>query len=256
MDNKPIQLPQQPVPPLSNPQQNTPSQSENPQPTSSNKNKALFLIGGILSAMILLGIGGYAVYSLGAKTPEPSPTPIASTPSIRPSPTQWIATPTTAKRIDADLLAAGSSYADTNGVYSFLYPSDFKLDTSDPQHPRIYKTGSTQQGQTEMYDGVMVVFETIQLQEPSLNVWVDEYIKTRTADGTSQVTSPKKPFILETYQGFMFEMRGLGTATYYALQKDTASKYAVLITTSVNDPQNVDFQTDVDKIFSTIELHK
>ena len=82
------------------------------------------------------------------------------------------------------LKIGGSSYGDDNGLYSFLYPSEYTIDESDTKHIRIYKTGPTQTGQTEMYDGVIVVFEVLELGGQSLSDWVDENITSITSDGT------------------------------------------------------------------------
>jgi len=161
--------------------------------------------------------------------------------------------------IDAsDLRMGGSSFSDPDGIYTFLYPNDYKIDPQDPEkRTRIYKTGATQKGQTEIYDGVIIVFQPVALEEnESLSDWVDESIKTMTADGTSEVIEPKKAIMLNNYPGFSYMLRGLGTAQYYVLQKDTESDYAVVITTSVSDPEDVGFQAEVDKTLSTIEILK
>lgn len=150
--------------------------------------------------------------------------------------------------------SGGSSFTDSQNVFSILYPADYKLDTTDPIHPRIYKTGATQKGQTEMYDGVVVVFETIQLNGKPLSTWVDEQIKTLAADGVSQLVSPKQALTVKTYPGFTYELRGLGDAKTYVLQKNTSSKYAVVITAMVADPEQVGYQKDVDTILSTLQI--
>ncbi len=156
-----------------------------------------------------------------------------------------------------DLKQGGSSYTDPNNVYVFLYPSDYKLDTqNDGRYTRIYKTGPTQKGQTEIYDGVLLVFETITLNGATLQEWVDNSILSATKDGTSTVTVPAKGVTISSYSGFTYSMHGLGETKYYVLQKDSRSTNAVLIATLVSDPQNVGFQKDVDKILSTLEILK
>ncbi|MDO8269660.1 MAG: hypothetical protein Q7T54_03255 [Candidatus Levybacteria bacterium] len=157
---------------------------------------------------------------------------------------------------NSDLRAGGSSYLDSQGVYALLYPADYKLDTQDKQHIRIYKTGATQKGQTEIYDGAMIVIEVVDLQRKSLQEWGDNHLKKVIADGTSEIIEPKKSMMLNNYPGFTYKIRGLGEATNYVLQKDILSNYAILITTSVNDPQNVGFQKEVDKTLSTLEILK
>lgn len=152
--------------------------------------------------------------------------------------------------------AGGSSYLDSSKTYSFLYPNDFKLDESDPNHIRFYKQGPTQKGQTEMYDGVVMVLEVVDLGNKTLSVWIDDYINTVTADGTSEVTEAKKATTISNYLAFSFKMRGLGESQYYVLQKDASSKNAVIITYMVADPTNVGFQKQVDASLGTIQLLK
>lgn len=202
----------------------------------------------IFLIVVLIILGGFVLLSKNT-----TPVPVTRT-SISPSVTERENPSPTIN--NSNLRAGGSSYRDTQGVYVFLYPADYILDTQDKQHVRIYKTGATQKGQTEMYDGVIMVFETIVLNKQTLNTWVDTTLKTATEDGTSQIIDPKKAISLHSYQGFTYSMRGLGISKEYVFQKDTNSPYAVHISTSVNDPQNVGFQTDVDTILSTFEILK
>lgn len=155
------------------------------------------------------------------------------------------------------LRAGGSSYFDPQGLFTFLYPPDYKIDTqNNEQHTRIYKSGKTQQGQTEMYDGVIIVFERINLDAKTLNDWVDESIKNSTIDGTIEVIKPKKSTTVNGYPGFTYILKGLGESEYFVLQKDSNSNSAVSITTFVADPENVGFQKEVDAVISTLQLLK
>lgn len=158
---------------------------------------------------------------------------------------------------NSDLKIGGSSHTDAENVYSILYPNDYKTDTQNGgKETRFYKTGATQRGQTEMYDGVIIVLETIPLNGQSLEKWVDDKLKAATADGTSEIVQPKMPTTLNGYPGFIYTLRGLGESKYTVIQKDTNSNYAVSIVTLVNDPQNVGFQKEVDKTLSTLQILK
>lgn len=195
----------------------------------------------IIVAVIILAGGSYLFLSQKISSPSSTGTNV-----ISPLPTSDI----------SDLQQGGSSYKDSQNVYTFLYPSNYTLDESDKQHIRIYKKGATQKGQTEMYDGVLMVFETINLNGSTLSNWIDNNIKTTTADGTLHVIEPKKAFKVGNYSGFTYTTRGLGEATYYVLQKDSGSPYAVSVTTAVNDPEKVGFQEEVNKILATIQILK
>ncbi|MBI5044586.1 MAG: hypothetical protein HZC02_01560 [Candidatus Levybacteria bacterium] len=155
------------------------------------------------------------------------------------------------------LKAGGSSLSDPKGVFSILYPNDYKTDTqNNGQYIRIYKTGSTQRGQTEMYDGVIITFESITLNSQKLESFVDEHIKSSTVDGTTTVSQPKRATVVNGYPGFSYTLHGLGESTYIVLQKDTQSDYAVSISYAVMDPEKVGYQQEVDATFSTIQLLK
>jgi hypothetical protein len=210
--------------------------------------KHLFIIT-ILSAILI----GSIVYLMGKQPTTPSSiietqmtaTPSSTEESFIPSP------PDT-----SFLKQGGNSYTESKGLYTFLYPNDYKLDSQGDQLIRISKTGSTQRGQTEMYDGVIVVFESVNLEGQTLEKWVDGRIAQSTADSTTTITQPKKVTHLQAYPGFTYTARGLGESTYLIVQKDAKSNYAVSITFLVADPQKKDYQKEVDTILSTLEFHK
>lgn len=210
--------------------------------------RKLITVGFFAVLLIVVGI----VYSLTAGREKlvsdvlPTPTPLF------PTTEQFI----TGSPDTNALLMGGSSYTHPQGLYTFLYPNDYVLDTQDSQYIRVYKQGATQRGQTEMYDGVIVVFETIDLQGKSLEEVVDERIVAATADGTSEIVQPKKPTTLNTYSGFTYEIRGLGTSTHLILQKHALSTEAVDVTFLVADPEQVGYQDEVDAILSTLELRE
>lgn len=157
----------------------------------------------------------------------------------------------------ASLRLGGNSFADPKGVFVFLYPNDYVQDSqNNGQYIRVYKIGKTQQGQTEMYDGVNINFESVNLNGQTLEKWVDEHIKSMTMDQSIEVTAPKKPVTLNDYSGFSYKIRGLGESSYLALQKTPNSSYAVSIIYMVSDPQEVGYQKEVDAILSTVELLK
>lgn len=161
---------------------------------------------------------------------------------------------------DDTLLAGGSSYLDPKGVFSLLYPNDYVLDTqsTSPNGPmvRFYKRGEQQRPQSEMSDGVIVVIETVSLDGQSLEQWVDEQLKTQAEGGVSEVVAPKRPVLWNTYPGFTYQFRGLGESAVIALQKDLNSDTAVVITYLVADPQNQNYQAEVDSMLRTIQIHK
>jgi hypothetical protein len=156
----------------------------------------------------------------------------------------------------SELQAGGSSYADPAGDYSFLYPNDYTLDTKDPVHIRVYVRGDMQRPQSEMSDGVLIVFESIDLQGKSLESVVDERLQQAVADGTSEIMQPKTALSLNKYPGFTYELKGLGSSTTVLLQKTLQSNQALSVTYIVADPQNKGYQADVDAVLATVKLLK
>lgn len=153
------------------------------------------------------------------------------------------------------LRIGGSSYLDSQGVYSFLYPNDYALDHQEgDKYIRISKRGATQRGQTEMYDGIIVVFERADLAGQGLAAWIDAEIQQVTANGTSQVLQPRKATTLNSYPGFTYQLSGLGDSTYLVLQKDAQSIQAVRVTFLVADPQNKNYQKEVAAILVSLKL--
>lgn len=202
----------------------------------------------VLIVLVIIAAGGIYFVSAEKSSQEVTPTISTQTNTMDPS-----ATPTPE---EAKLRAGGSSYADPKGVYSVLYPNDWKQDSPGDGMTRFYKNGPTQKGQTEMYDGVIVHIESVDLGTQTLSAWVDDRLKSSTADGTSEVVEPKKNIIVGGYPGFEYTLRGLGTFRYVVLQKDSTSKSAVNITTLVADPTKVGFQQEVDAVLKTLELLK
>ena len=205
---------------------------------------------GVIVGIFIIAFGAYLIY-----TKSIPPKPLAE---IIP-----VISPTKAVEVQADadisnnLKQGGSSYLDKAGVYSFLYPDDYVLDQQpDGLHTRISKKGVTQKGQTEMYDGVIMVFDSVATNGKTLATFVDDSIKQLTEDGSVSVVTPKEPIKIGSYSGYMYVVRGLGEANYYVIQKDADSENAVIITTLVADPEKVGYQKEVNSILSTIQLLK
>ncbi len=206
--------------------------------------KILIALG--LMGIVFLGIRYFALQqSTVLNTEESTPSPVAQVqPFLQASP-------------DAtQLLAGGSSYSDSQGVFGFLYPNDYTIDTQEEgRYTRIYKKGATQKGQTEMYDGVIISFERVDLEGKTLSEWVDDQINQAASNGFA-TTMPKKEVTLGAYPGFTFAIHSLGTSTTLVVQKAKNSTAAVSVTFLVADPQNKDYQKEVDAIVSTLELRK
>jgi len=135
-----------------------------------------------------------------------------------------------------------------------LYPNDYTLDESDPIHIRIFKRGPSAREQSEITNGVLMVFESVILKDQTLEELTDERIQESTKTGT--ITQEKKAILLGTYPGFTYQTGGFGEATHLILQKDTNSQSAIIISYTINDPTNKNYSDEVAAILSTLELYK
>lgn len=199
------------------------------------------IIGLILVAILTIG-GGYLYFSRSqdsANNPN-----ILSQDNTDPTPSS------------VPLGASGNSFMDPKGVFTILYPADYEIDTSDPEHPRIFKRGETQRPQTELYDGALIVFESVDLGNQTLSSWIDARIKDATDNGMQELTKPKTPTNFNNYPGYSYTLRGLGETTHTIIQKDTNSKNAVIISTLVADPENKGYQEEVNGTLNSITLLK
>lgn len=218
--------------------------SPTPLPTP-NHNRRSFIIGGMVVLLIL----AVCIYLLRLNNPKSDMDEQVASPSVSPS-------TTTESSGSAELLAGGNSYLDKKDIYTILYPNDFKMDTqNNGEHVRFYKQGPTQKGQTEMYDGVMMVIETFELKGQTMEEWLNERINQQTSSGQQIVQAPQK-ITIHNYPADKYRMRGLGEYDSYVLQHDDQSEFVILITTMVADPGNLGFQQDIDDILSTIRLIK
>lgn len=228
----------------------------------------------IIGSMVLLIILAGGVY-VATKKPttqntismQPTITPYSMPTGERPTiaePTRASVTSPTAaaasgkkteKQIADELRLGGSSYLDTKGVYSFLYPNDYKQDVQSNNMVRIYKNGPSQKGQTEMYDGVIMLFESVDLGGKTLEQWVDTAIQTATSS-ESTLKVPKKSVTQNGYAGFTYTLEGLGETKYLVMRKNAQSTMAVSIAMGIFDPTNAGFQNEVNAILSTVQLLK
>jgi len=215
------------------------------------------IISAIIIVLVLVGLENYLSHQRTAPvdTATPSPQPTITT-DASPSQVFGVDQFIQASPDTSTLKAGGSSYSDPQGVFSFLYPNDYTIDHSGgEQFTRIYKRGSTQRPQSEISDGVLVVFERVNLGGKTLSDWVDAQIEQAKTAG-SEITQPKKEITLNDFSGYTYAVRSLGESTYVVLRKDPNSDYAVSITSLVADPQQKGYQKEVDAILATLDLRK
>lgn len=207
------------------------------------------VIGGVVSAIVVGAIAVYLFMPLEATVPTMIETP--SMAQSNPATAALTSNPDTTQ-----LRATGTKYQDPQNRYFFYYPTDYQLDTQDPELIRLVKRGTTQQGQTELYDGALIVFEPLTLKGTTLEGVVNTRIQNSLSDGTSETLQPKKAITLNSYPGFAYELRGLGSAMYFVVQKNPTSNFALSITFMVSDPEDVGYHNTVEEILATVELQQ
>ncbi|MFZ1721122.1 MAG: hypothetical protein WAU07_01325 [Microgenomates group bacterium] len=198
--------------------------------------------------VILLSGAGFFVIK---NQKETIPMPLPITPTQRP-----IASIAPTSTTGEDSGIEDNTYRDQNGIFSVVYPNDYTLDIQDPLHIRIYKRGETQRPQSEMSDGALMVFETVDLQGIPIESWVDARIQESTYDGTSEILEVKKSITLNGNPGFQYSIRGLGVSQNLILQKDADSDYAVVITYAISDPQQRGYQEEIDLMLASLKFTK
>ncbi|MDQ5951360.1 MAG: hypothetical protein QG639_637 [Patescibacteria group bacterium] len=178
----------------------------------------------------------------------------APTPTIQPESTNT-EVPAESSELSA-LQQFGTTYQDPQGIFSVTYPSDYELDQPAEGQVRLIKRGEMQRPQSEISDGVLLVFETLTLEEKSLEEAVDERIVAFTANETGEIIQPKSAITIGGNQGFEYTVRSLGTSRQVLVQKDSNSEYAIAIAILIEDPQDVGYMQQVDAILSSIKFFK
>lgn len=156
----------------------------------------------------------------------------------------------------AEVMEEGITYQDPAGKFEVTYPADYTFDDSDPSYPRLYKREEQARSQSELSDGVLIVFEKIALNGQTLEQLVDDRLQQASTDGSSEVVQPKEETSIGTSTGFEYELRGLGTAQYVYLQASADSDWALGITYTITDPETRGYEVEVNSILSTLELRE
>lgn len=155
------------------------------------------------------------------------------------------------------LQESGAAYHDKQGIFTFVYPRDYRLDVDDANGlTRISKVGNQQSSGTEMTDNVVLVLETIDLQGKSLGTFVDEQINEATESGSADLVQAKSNILRNNYPGFTYKLQGQGDSNTTFIQKNVESPYTLKITSLVHDPKQHGYQKELNLIISTLELLK
>lgn len=149
------------------------------------------------------------------------------------------------------------TFTDSGDNFTFSYPEGYTLDEMPtPELVRVFKVGPTQTGQTEMYDGVIVNFELVNLGGQTLQQWVEAQLDAATQDGTVTVVTAPTPTTVNGFPAISYTTQSLGSFETVVVQNNAASSQAVSVTSLVADPTNAGFQAEADAIIQSLQLLK
>lgn len=199
----------------------------------------------ILAILFLIGLTGLGYYLIQQDRQDQIEQ--MRTSDIAPDDSASSATSHTPEEVETE----GIRFSDPHNRYTLIYPNDYIQDVQKVNGiVRFYKYGPTQQEDTELYDGVIVTIQTIDLKNENLNEYVDNQIAQTSQNGVAEITESKSKTIVNGYPGYTYSTRSIGEAKNIFLQQNDSS-FAVWITTIVADPGNIGFQSDVDSILNT-----
>lgn len=203
----------------------------------------------VLIIVILLLAAGTLLFFVSNRPAQPSlttDTEVTTSPTVD---TSLSGTPDTSA-----LRAGGSSYRDPDGMYTFLYPSDYVLDEQGENRVRIYKRAPSARPQGEMTDGVILEFETVRLQGQTLQQWIAARVNQSDPDDTLPLAERSQATVLNTYPGYIYAVSDSGDTSQIVVQRTAGADTAVNIMTLIQDPQGNNYRREVDAILSTLEL--
>jgi hypothetical protein len=221
-------------PPVSQPPMPQPSQPPT-TPPSSGKSKIVLWVGIALLVFASLTVGAYFLGSESKPSPTPSPSPL---PTVSPT-----AAPT------SNPILNWETYSDTEGNFSFKYPSEISLREEVDGSVVLSLWGPSQKEGTEFYDGIYLSFKMEDSTGLSLANFVDQRINEIKVD--TENVSAKEAVSLGELSGYKFEATGYGQFTYFYLQLADDSFLEIIDGTI--DPTSVGFEETVQQILSSLE---
>jgi hypothetical protein len=138
----------------------------------------------------------------------------------------------------------------TNSTYSFKYPNNATINVQEASLTTVYYWGSTQEPNTELYDGYSVTFQPFELPgvDPieRARYQLDQSLQTDLVE----VVNPIESITVNNYTGASYTTSGLGESTQYIL-KSNDGIMLMEIHVSHPDPNNQGYKDITDQILST-----
>jgi len=137
-------------------------------------------------------------------------------------------------------------------LYVINYPKDMKAEKMNPTSSRIYKSGPTQKGQTEMYDGIIITIETI---TNSTNQTLGVFADIKSKEDHAEIVERPKNISLNGISTIKYRLRGLGEYDNYILEsKDKAAFIHIVVL--AEHPTKAGFKQLAIEIVNSISLKK
>jgi hypothetical protein len=162
------------------------------------------------------------------------------------------AKPTDTPTPSADPTASWNVYS--TSTYTIRYPADVELKERDAGGVSLSKFGPTQVENTEIFDALLLAFQTFESSNVDLETYVDGQIKALNPDNeVIKLISGAKPTAIGNYSGYTFTIEGVGTFKYTYLQSTDKTMIVEIIDGTI-DPGNLGFEDLVSQIQSTFEF--
>jgi len=141
------------------------------------------------------------------------------------------------------------SYSSETVGFSIKYDPSLIVSEDSETDVRFYKIGPTQQGQTEMYDGIVFSVRRVAIIEEQ-QLYIDTQIEQFKEVGT--ITEPLHDISINGVSAKEFGASGLGDFKIIFVPVD--DKTFIEISYITPDPTNIGFQKIVETILSTFKL--
>jgi hypothetical protein len=139
------------------------------------------------------------------------------------------------------------------GVFAIKYPEGVVLNDFGLTEIRLTKWGSTQEKDTELYDGLSIAISQSDAPVDTLLEFAQQSEKLIIDQQNADILVPLKPVPLAGIDAYSLTTQGLGTHTYYYL-KHPQYKAFIQIVDSTIDPNNSGLVELKDQILSTFEF--
>ncbi len=204
----------------------------------------VFAIVGVFVIVILLGLVAFLVMQNNQLKSDIAQAPPPPVPTLMPT-----LAPTSAPI--ADPTAEWEIF--TSSIYKVSYPTDITVTEVTGSVLVLSKQGTTQTPDTELFDGISLMFEPKEISDTTLEEYVNARVDEVTKEGIATVTSDPSPTTVGKYTGLTYTTEGLGVNRYTVLESENGAMFMVITDVTV-DPENVGFSDTVDLILSTFEF--